>query len=220
MDLNKIKPEKISDDAVDKIDDYENDQLGALKIKRQWESDRDEFIKSLRMAAVKVKRAKKINKDVCKVFQVAQDVKKEADKKKKKDDKKDKNLKEFLDIACGSEEEKKGFNINNLKLDELKSIHEFVKYISPIISKKNKELKSICDTWEKTMARVVDNYPRLFDDYAKEVVRQILDAIFEFEDQGSVDKLDKAQLTTSPFFSSQLDIAIMSKGNKGDYENM
>lgn len=216
MDLNKIKPEKISDDAVDKIDDYENDQLGTLKIKRRWESDRDEFIKSLRMAAVKVKRAKKMNKDVCKVFQVAQDVKKEKDKKKK-DDKKDKNLKEFLDIACGSEE-KKGFNINNLKLDELKSIHEFVKYISPIISKKNKELKGICDTWEKTMARVVDNYPKLFDDYAKEVVRQILDAIFEFEDQGPVDKLSKSQLTTSPFFSSQLDIATIS--NKGDYENM
>lgn len=206
MDLSKIKPETV------KQDELEKDQLGTLKVSRRYQDNREKIIQALRQSKVKINRAKKLKKSVKNIFQLAQDIKKKNEKEKP-----GKNLKEFLDsVAVELKEDM--YNLQDLTLDNLESIRDFIKFITPIIIKKDKELSDIFNTWQSTLDRVIEDFPRTFDDYAKEVIKEILDAIFELDDEAK-EYIDKLKLATSPFWSSDLDIAIAVKPTDGDYEN-
>ena len=240
MDLGKIKPEKIKTDAVDKIDDFENDQLGALKQRRVWLSMRDEVVKALRQAEAKIARAKAMKKPIKRVAQLAKEIrgaKKEEAKKKSS-----KNLKEFMEQYVGQFQFKKGnsalgfsrghsnsiynkygFDQENLKVEDLEAIKEFVAYAKGLVKKDNKDVHALMDVWTKALDKTIADWPRSFDDYGKEVVSEILDALFELEDTREEKEkyMDKVDLVTSPMNDS--DFVVAKKvtpplQTKGDYE--
>jgi len=228
MDLSKIKSEPIKDDPIDKIDTLENDQLGALKQRRLWQTMRDEVIDALRKAAVKIERAKKLKKSVKDVFAMAKSIKKEK-AEAEKNRKGGKSLKEFFDqtnyiLREGTLYDRYDFglnkNFNEISKDELEAIKDCIDFIKPIVSKNNKEIQSLMDVWSRTLERIIDSYPYTFDDYAKEIVSEILDAIFEFDVEESDKYMDKLDLLTSPFELSDIEIAVTPgpKEIDGDYE--
>jgi len=208
MDLSKIKPETIKQQ-----DELEKDQLGTLKISRHYQDNREKIIQALRQSKVKINRAKKLKKSIKNIFQLAQDIKKKNAKAKPKPGK---SLKEFLDHAAAAELKEDMYNLQDLKLIDLESIRDFIKFVAPIITKKDKGLSDIFSTWQSTLERIIEDFPRTFDDYAKEVIKEILDAIFELDDEAK-EYIDKLELATSPFWSSDLTIAV--KPIDGDYEN-
>jgi len=217
MNLRKKKSEKIQSDPVGNIDKYENDQLGALKLQRRWRSMRDQVVDALLDAAKKIQRARKINPKVKAIFKLSQQIKKNKDVAKKKNP----SLKEFITIVTQPyiKATSDYYHLNSLSKDDLEAIKEFVDLVAPTLSK-SEEIKDIVVTWQKTLERILEDYPNTFDDYAKEVVREIVDAIFDYTNElEAQQETENIDLASSPFFKSELDIAISSRNN-GDYENI
>ena len=216
MDLSKEKSQKITSDPVYKIDDYDNDQLGTLKLQRRWKTMRDEVVQSLLDSYKKIQRARKLNPKVRAIFKIAQKIREENEAGKKKGA----SLKEFFDSLSQIKATTDYYHLNELTLDDLKDIQDFVNFIMPLAKKGGPEIEDIVSTWQNTLQRVVDSYPDNFDDYAKEVVREIMDTIFDYADEMEErSEAENVELATSPFFSSEIEIAITGQ-NKGDYENM
>jgi len=210
MDLSKVKPEPIKDDPLNKS--YKNDQLGALKIRRRWISMRDEVVKALMAAEKKIKRAKKLKKSVREIFNMIQSIKKKKEPKKISND-----LRTFFNMITDKTYEK--FNLNALSQENLEWIRDFIEYVRPILVKNNPDIKEILDDWKDTLDELINNYPTNFDDYAKEIVREIVDALFDFTEKAEAQhEIENIELATSPFFNSEIEIAAI--GNEGDYENM
>jgi len=216
MDLSKKKPERIQIDPVKNIDKYENDQLGTLKIKRRWRTMRSEVVDALLDAYKKIQRARKINPKIKAIFKLSQQIRKSKEVAHKKNP----SLKEFIDIVSQPyiKAATDYYHLNKLSVEDLEAIKKFVDFIAPLLSKSD-EMKDIVTTWQNTLERVLEDYPNTFDDYAKEVVREIMDAIFDYTDElESQEETENISLTTSPFFGSEIEIAV--RNNNGDYENM
>lgn len=211
MDLSKVKPEKIKDDPI------RNDEIGTLKAHRRWSENREKVIDALRAAELKIRRAQKIDKSVRKAFELVANIKKEIDKKKMKESR---NLQDFLDHATNKIQESiydkiyDKYKNHYMSLEDVQVIRDFVKYISPVVKKtsKDKDIDKILKDWQETLDLIVDNYPTSLDSYGHEIIRQILDMLYEFEDFEEVEYMDKLDMATSPFFDSVIDLARSAPG--------